>query len=187
MIIQFFEAIPRVIGVAFLMTVINLRLPGMGGWERWLVWSLLLGIFSFAEIARGLYCRVAYLKNVDFVTNDQTLGQVADKILVTGYQGFPCLNPDGSLCGVVTHKDVRDALSRGSDRETSIIEVETKDHLIISYPDETLQMALEKMAEFDLGHMPVVDPADPTRVVGFLTRKDIIMVYKAKAKERKDG
>ena len=73
-IIQFFEAIPRVIGVAFLMTVANLQMPDLSGWERWLVWSMLLGIFSFAEIARGLYSRVTYLKNVDFVSGLRALG-----------------------------------------------------------------------------------------------------------------
>jgi CIC family chloride channel protein len=126
------------------------------------------------------------VKDVKCITNDQTLGDVADEILKTGYQGFPCLDEHKRLCGVVTHRDVRDAFRKGVDESTPILEIETQGPLVVTYESETLEAAMEKMAASGFGHMPVVSRDDETKLVGFLTRKDIIMVYKRKAKERED-
>ena len=104
----------------------------------------------------------------------------------TGFQGFPCLDDDGSLCGMLTHKDVRDALAEGVDKNAPIASIKSCEHLVVTYPDETLEEAIEKMASSDYGHIPVVDRDDPTKLLGFLTRRDIIQVYREKAKERED-
>ena len=126
------------------------------------------------------------VRDVDCITSDLTLGDVADKILLTGFQGFPCLDEEGKLCGMVTHKDVRDALGRDMDHSTPITEIETHLPLVVTYPDETLERAMEKMASSDYGHIPVVDSEDPIRLLGFLTRRDIIKVFREKTRERVD-
>ena len=126
------------------------------------------------------------ITDVISVTNNLTLTEAADKILETGFQGFPCLDDDGKLCGIVTHSDVRNALLKGIDRNTPITEIKTCNNIIVTYPDETLQTAQEKMAQHGFGHMPVVDRDDSTKLLGFLTRNNIIQVYQEKAKERED-
>ena len=46
--------------------------------------------------------------------------------------------------------------------------------LVVVYPDETLHAAIEKMLKSDVGRVPVVDRAAPTRAVGYLGRADIL-------------
>jgi ABC-type dipeptide/oligopeptide/nickel transport system permease component len=74
LILQFFEAIPRVIGVAFLMTAFNLGWPDAGAVTRVLVWCLLLGLFCFAEMGRSLHHQIEFLQKVDFVGGLRSLG-----------------------------------------------------------------------------------------------------------------
>jgi CIC family chloride channel protein len=46
--------------------------------------------------------------------------------------------------------------------------------VVITYPDEPLHSALTKMLQEDIGCLPVVDPAKPTRIVGYLGRAAIL-------------
>jgi predicted transcriptional regulator len=46
--------------------------------------------------------------------------------------------------------------------------------LAVTFPDEPLQVALTKMLERGVGRLPVVDRANPSRVVGYLGRAAIL-------------
>jgi CIC family chloride channel protein len=50
-------------------------------------------------------------------------------------------------------------------------------HVITASPDETVYEALKRFGSRDMGRLPVVDPADPSRVVGLITRADILEAY----------
>ena len=50
---------------------------------------------------------------------------------------------------------------------------------VICFPDETCRTAAERMADAGVGRLPVVSPEDPRRLVGILTRSDLL-----KARER---
>jgi len=50
--------------------------------------------------------------------------------------------------------------------------------LIVIHPDNTVQDALEKMYHEDVGRLPVVDPRNNKKVIGIITRSDIIRAYK---------
>jgi CIC family chloride channel protein len=43
--------------------------------------------------------------------------------------------------------------------------------------DESLEDALHKLVLNDIGRLPVVDPVDSSRVVGILTKSDIMRLH----------
>jgi CBS domain-containing protein len=47
-------------------------------------------------------------------------------------------------------------------------------NLVVTYPDEPLDAALSKMLSRDIGRLPVVDPEDSGKVVGYLGRAAIL-------------
>jgi CIC family chloride channel protein len=49
--------------------------------------------------------------------------------------------------------------------------------LLVVYPDQSLEEAMSRFAQADVGRLPVVDRADPHRLVGVLRRSDIIKAY----------
>ncbi len=55
-------------------------------------------------------------------------------------------------------------------------EIATHD-LIIAFPDESINDGLRKLGLRDVGRLPVVSREDHTRLLGLLTRKNIIAAY----------
>ncbi|MGD9962715.1 MAG: chloride channel protein [Thermoplasmata archaeon] len=110
------------------------------------------------------------------VSPDTPLREVVDLQLYGGRKGFPVVTADGKLKGVITLTDVRKAFEKGL-RDSCVKDVMTK-KVVTVYPDETLQVALEKMVLRKIGYLPVVDPAKPDRVVGMLNREAIMDRYR---------
>jgi chloride channel protein, CIC family len=52
----------------------------------------------------------------------------------------------------------------------------TKD-LIIAEPEDSLEEALMELLDKKIGRLPVVDSNDPTKLVGILTKLDIIRTH----------
>jgi CIC family chloride channel protein len=135
------------------------------------------------NILETILVKDVMIKNVTCAMDDMTVKEMSDIILKTGFQGFPCVNSEGEVLGIVTHSDVRNALNNGKS-DVCVCDIETKAGLIVAYPDNTLEEAMELLAESGFGHLPVVSRDRPMKLVGFLTRNDILKVYSHKKKER---
>ena len=48
---------------------------------------------------------------------------------------------------------------------------------LVTYPDETIGAALRRMATRDVGRLPVVDHANPRKLIGMLRRSDLVRAY----------
>ena len=55
----------------------------------------------------------------------------------------------------------------------TIAEIMRRD-LVVAYPGESCRTAAERMAQFDVGRLPVVSVAEPTRLLGIVTRSDLL-------------
>jgi CIC family chloride channel protein len=78
------------------------------------------------------------------------------------HTGFPVMS-DGRLLGLVTYEQVLSALKRD---ENSCLREIIKPDLIYVHPQDTIAVVVEKMAEGDVGRLPVVDPEDPGILLG---------------------
>ncbi|MEZ0295633.1 MAG: chloride channel protein, partial [Candidatus Methylacidiphilales bacterium] len=85
-------------------------------------------------------------------------------------------NAAGDLCGVISRGDLLAAVEFGN-AEASVLTVATTDVVVI-YPDDVVQDAVEKMLEFDIGQLPVVSRDNPRQLLGILTRKGILTARK---------
>ncbi len=114
----------------------------------------------------------------DLVTVDpQTpVREVLHLLEQTKHHGFPLVGAeDGKLHGIITLTDVRRALDDG-DADVPASQVATH-RLLVCFPNETLNDALRKLGLRDVGRIPVVDPEDHSRLLGLITRKNIIEAY----------
>jgi chloride channel protein, CIC family len=111
--------------------------------------------------------------------NESTLVRNAGLMLKsTSHRGFPVVDSNGRLKGMVTHQDINKALNSGRG-DISVAEIMTRD-LVTCFPEETLKEALEKLGERDIGRIPVVEHNDPGHMIGLITRKGIIDAYNQK-------
>jgi CIC family chloride channel protein len=92
----------------------------------------------------------------------------------TGHMGYPVVD-GGRLVGIITFEDVEKipVEKRG---ETKVGEVMAR-NLIVTYPDESLEVALKKLADNNIGRLPVVAREDERELLGILTRSDIMRAH----------
>ncbi len=116
-------------------------------------------------------------RDIPVVAASMRVGEVADRIArhdpTLAHQGMVVTDTDGKLVGVITRGDVLRALDSDPTGNMTVLEAGSR-NVIVTYPDEVLHEASEKMLRHDIGRLPVVDPKDPGKVVGYLGRKGIM-------------
>ncbi len=123
--------------------------------------------------------RVAEVMNPNPVTvrADLPAQMLAERFLRTNTRAFPVLDEAGRLVGIVTLEDFRRVAEDGGiPPEARVLDLATR-ALVVAHPDESVRVALQRMAPRDLSRLPVVARDDPTRLVGVVRRNDILRAY----------
>jgi CIC family chloride channel protein len=92
----------------------------------------------------------------------------------TAHTGYPVLDGD-RLIGIITVSDVRRTEKTGNN-SLKVGDAMTRDLYFVS-PDETLEDAMRIMMIHDIHHLPVTRPDHPEKILGFLTRTNIMQTY----------
>jgi CIC family chloride channel protein len=119
----------------------------------------------------------AMTKEVETVALTMSLMKLIEKFDQSTHRGFPVVNEDGELMGIVSIKDLDNAIASGNIQGRAVSEITTTD-LLIAYPYEPMQVALERLALRDISRLPVVQEEGSRKLVGILLRKDIINAYR---------
>jgi CIC family chloride channel protein len=108
------------------------------------------------------------------VSPENTILEVLRMIEKTGHMGYPVVE-NGELVGIIVFEDVEKVPveKRG---ETKVKDVMTT-KLVVTYPDESLEDALKKLAANNIGRLPVVDRSNEKKLLGMLTRSDIMKAH----------
>jgi CBS domain-containing protein len=92
------------------------------------------------------------------------------------HQGFPVLDTAGLLVGVVTRRDLLAGPDVTLDGPVRVGAVVRRPPAVV-YGDSTLRDAADLMITEGVGRLPVVERADPRRVVGILSRSDLLAAH----------
>lgn len=119
---------------------------------------------------------------------DLPMTLLAGEFLRTGRHGFPVLNEDGSLYGVVSLEDYRRITAAEPDSldKLTVRDIATRD-IVTVFPDESVGTALRRMAPRDLSRMLVVARDDPRRLLGVVRRNDIVRAYEVGVLRREEA
>lgn len=93
----------------------------------------------------------------------------------TRHHGFPVLDAEGGLIGVVSWKDAQKVPH--TEREgTTVAEIMTSPALTVT-PGDPARRALDLIEHHRIGRVVVVSAGDATRVTGVVTKEDLIKAY----------
>ena len=92
----------------------------------------------------------------------------------TGHQGWPVLDKHGDLVGVLTRRDI---FSPGTPLDVPLRKIIKRSPAIV-YEDNSVREAADHMVSEEVGRLPVVTREAPTKVVGWLTRSDMLSAHK---------
>jgi CIC family chloride channel protein len=116
-------------------------------------------------------------EDVITISPEDQLHKVVAIIRRTGHNGFPVVDENGELLGVVTHEDSRTAHNKG-ELFSKASDLMTTDMVTVT-PYETGEAALRKMGDRLISHLPVVDPYDPKKLMGWISKGDLVFAYEA--------
>jgi len=89
------------------------------------------------------------------------------------HQGFPVVDKEGKLLGVAGRGDLLDLELPIDATVRDVI----KRPPVVIFTDNTVRQAADHMVRQGVGRLPVVTRADPSRVVGIVTRSDLLAAH----------
>jgi len=117
------------------------------------------------QISVGAACT----RDVIALREDQTAADVHD--MVARHQGFPVVDANGDLLGVVTRRDFLDVAP-----STPVRDLVRRPPAVV-FLDSSLRDAADQMVRENVGRLPVVERANPRRLAGFITRSDLLSAH----------
>jgi CIC family chloride channel protein len=131
-----------------------------------------------AGVLRGMHVNdVVGERPVHVLDQAANLEEVIRAFMQSSQHCFPVVNGDGRMIGSIMLNHLRQHLDEYGERSPVIA------HDLASDPDEILSLdddldsALDRMVALDVEELPIVRSEEDRRVVGLLSRRDIIAVY----------
>ncbi len=120
----------------------------------------------------------AYNPNPFSIRDIDTITEIMAAIGRTPQTEFPVLDDEGCLTGVVTYGDLRNVLAERERLAPLLIAADIANQEIEPVTTrDTLRTALERLGVHGSLTIPVVDPNDGKRLVGLISRSEILTAY----------
>jgi len=114
---------------------------------------------------------------VETVKENMDLGAISEKVSKSKYNSFPVVNEKGRLRGILSFNDYQDVIFNDDLSHLVIAKDIATPSVVTATTDDHLYTALEKISLRDFSTLPVVDPEISDKLVGVLTRRDILGAY----------
>lgn len=130
------------------------------------------------SLLRSLTVEEAMVSSSDTLRDDVGLAELLRALSGTQQSAIPLLDEGGKLSGIVSLTDVRGVLGHtDSLREAVKASDVASREVATAYLDEDLEMVLQRIEARAIECLAVVDRAEPRRLLGLISRKDILARY----------
>lgn len=129
------------------------------------------------SVLQGIRASEVMSDRVEVVPETTPLRVLLQMIPRSRHVTFPVVDREGRLSGILSLQDFREiAYEEGLEDLIVAGELATRE-VVTVFPDESLRDALGKIGYRNFEHLPVVSREDPLRVVGMLSRGDVLSAY----------
>ncbi|KPL87705.1 CBS domain-containing protein [Ardenticatena maritima] len=105
---------------------------------------------------------------------DTTIREAHEQMVRWGHEGFPVVDENGQVVGVLTRRDVDRALHHHMGKQP-VSAVMHKGAIFVT-PDESVERVQRVMTEYNVGQVPVLENG---RIVGIVTRTDLLKLWQS--------
>jgi CIC family chloride channel protein len=120
---------------------------------------------------------VVRTEGIETVPESTTFDRVLRLVAESSETLFPVVDTQGRLTGIFSLRDVRSALIGSAIGPLVLADDLATRPVATVTPRDDLHTALRRLTERNLDEIPVVDPADPTRLLGLLGRRELVAAY----------
>tara|TARA_B100001250_G_scaffold138235_1_gene118320 strand:- start:909 stop:2735 length:1827 start_codon:yes stop_codon:yes gene_type:complete len=135
------------------------------------------------DLMRMITVKEAMSNEVITITPEKPLELALQIIEDTGHMSLPVVDEKGNLYGIITWTDIHNA-AINHERHLTIDDYCVTD-LITVNPRDTLSEALDCLGSREISHLPVVDSSNVKKLIGIITKGDIIKAYNRQRLTRK--
>ena len=131
------------------------------------------------EVAIMSSIKVRDIMHKDFITagEDATLDKIINEMISKEKFYIPIVDSGGLMKGIISFQDVRPVLLEEDVKGIVRAGQVATEEVIVLYPGENLNAAVERFSLKDIDEIPVVSRDDPKKVVGMVSRRDVITAY----------
>ena len=127
------------------------------------------------DLMRMIEVKEAMSGEVLTIKPEQPLEVALQIIEDTGHMSLPVLNDNNELYGIITWSDIHEAAIK-HERHLTVRDYCVTDLITITQ-HETLAQALDYLSYREISHLPVVSKTDDKKLIGIITKGDIIKAY----------
>ena len=129
------------------------------------------------NIMKSLRVSDVMVRDPEAIPENMTLGQFAQFIASTRHTNFPLINRNGNLAGIISVQDFMGVVFERDLMDLVVIkELATLD-VITALEDEDLDTAMRRIGYRNIEQLPVVDKATGRKLVGIISRRDMVSAY----------
>jgi CBS domain-containing protein len=107
---------------------------------------------------------------------DTTADDLLNMMTKHHHNGYPIVDENEDLVGIVTFKDIMEIAPE--ERTNVKAEIIGRKELVTVHPDDDALTAHQKMIEHGISRVLVVDPKNSKKLLGIVTRTDIIQTLR---------
>lgn len=120
--------------------------------------------------------QTAMRRDILTIQDNMRLQELDNLFYSSKFRSFPVVDEEGRLKGLLSFSDYQKHLAKERGEAKSAIDLAT--HAVVTVLEiDTLFLALSRITQGDFAILPVVESSDPERIIGVISRRDILSTY----------
>jgi len=141
-----------------------------------------IGQEEVSDVMRNIKAKEAMTTDFQTVPATMKVRELTNLFQKTGSHGFPVVDDQDTLFGIVTLTDVERHLGQ-EENGLTVADIATRSPFV-AYPEQSLERILGATDD-EYGRIPVVSENDGYHIIGLLNRQDIIKAYRRTLRKMK--
>ena len=129
-------------------------------------------LLSDTELLAHVKVEEIMTRDVRTVPFNTTVNQLLELMATEHHAGYPVKDDKDELVGIVTMEEAS-AVDKDK-RNKTLVGTIARLNLDVVYPGETAQDAFKKMSKQETGRVLVLDPENPQKLIGIITKADLL-------------
>ena len=129
------------------------------------------------NILKSILVKDAMAKGAQTIPENMTVRQFNQFLTKSTHANFPVVDKDKMMTGIISFQDFKEVIFESGLEDLIVVKELATEKVITITSEENLDDAFKKIGTRNIEQLPVVSKNNPRKIVGMLSRRDIISAY----------
>ena len=130
-----------------------------------------------ASIMNSIKVRDVMSTDITTIAQEMPFRKILETISYSKNFYFPVIDNKGDMTGILSFSDIREVIFEEQLGDLLVAEELAKKNVSVLTPEQNINDAMEVFSKLDVDQLPVVRSEDTLKVIGMLTRGDMMAAY----------